>query len=91
FSIMVGIKFKTLGQLMLRYESEGRESFQFDNIDDEFFKRFKEFVRQESNASIVESYIALDEIGDRYVNALKSFMKWSYEKGFHTNDSYKAN
>ena len=67
----------------------------FDNINLKFFDRYirhlrtkKPSGRQKTRAEGSQTGL-LDDTVSKYIETLKNLLKWSHERGYHTNDIYK--
>ena len=68
-------KYDTLKNLLVEFQSKKRQSIDFGTFDPSFEVRFKRFLQDEHKQ--------LNDTITKYIECLKTFLRWSYERDFH--------
>jgi len=74
------LKYNTFIRHIKRFENKTKYKVSFDTINDEFYYQFKDYF--------FDTLGQLNSTVERYLQNLKTFMKWSFDKGLHTNLEY---
>ncbi|MCV9389164.1 site-specific integrase [Reichenbachiella ulvae] len=72
---------RTAQRFLENFEKKTKYKITFENIDLSFFETLRKYAYQEKG--IANNYFA------RIIAALKAFMTWSFDKGYHINLEYK--
>ena len=90
-SLLTIRKFNTLKVSLTEFQPD----ITFDKIDLNFYDRYVRHLRskkpqgrQKTRAEGQQQGLLNDTVA-KYIEGLKNFLKWSYERKFHTNDIYR--
>ncbi len=89
YSVLTIKKYKTLKKKLLQFEKGKRYKITFESIDLIFYDKFKKFMLSEKNARTSEVEGLLNDTISKYISALKTFMQWSLDRGYHTNTAFQ--
>lgn len=73
--------FKSLGDL----QASEKQTLTFSSFNQAFFDRYEKFLVSKKNPYKPERGLLNDTIA-KYCATLKSFLQWSFENGYHTNN-----
>jgi integrase len=88
-------KFKTSKKLLETFTGRYYNRFNFDSIDVNFIDKYKLYLQYEAyNQKSKEDDIKNkkgfhDDTVAKYIENLKNFLRWSHERGFHTNTIFQ--
>ena len=88
-------KFNTTKKLLETFTVKYYKSFTFESIDVNFIDKFKTYLQYEAYNQKVKDEDKKNRKGFRddttakYIENLKNFLKWSYERGFNKNTIFQ--
>lgn len=82
-------KYKTLYTRLKAYETKSKTKITFDTINMNFYDDYKAYLLNINNPRRDNKKGLLDDTISKEFSSLKSFMKWSLERGYHTNTIFQ--
>ncbi|SHJ17112.1 Site-specific recombinase XerD [Tangfeifania diversioriginum] len=82
-------KFNSSKKMLETFIGKYYKYFNFDNIDINFIDKYKSYLLYEAYNQKTKSKGYRDDTAAKYVENLKNFLRWSYERGFHSNDIFQ--
>ena len=74
-------KYKSVLSFYKGFSEDTGYTLRFDTITIDFFEKFRDYCFEEKNT--LNNYFA------KLISILKTFMNWSYERGYHSNLAFK--
>ncbi len=74
-------KYKTVFGFLIQFQSYSCYTLHFDNINLDFYEKFRDYCFEERNT--------LNNYFGKLVAIIKTFMNWSFERGYHQNLEFK--
>lgn len=74
-------KYKTVKGFLRQFQTFSSYSLHFDTINMEFYEKFRDYCFEERDT--------LNNYFGKLIAILKTFMNWSFERGYHQNLEYK--
>lgn len=81
-------RYSTLGRTLQQFEENTGYKINFDTIDLKFHDKFVNFLLTAPNPKKGVPGLMNDTVS-KYVSSLKHFMKWAFERGYHSNQAYQ--
>lgn len=81
-------KYKTLNYTLREYQEENKTTLSFEVLNLRFFEKFRLFLLNKKGRGKTETGLLNDTVS-KYLSTLKTFMKWTHERGYHTNEDFK--
>ncbi len=81
-------KYKTLVNDLYRFQKFKSRHLSFDTIDLRFYDQYKHYLLTERTSKRFGKGL-LDETVAKFIETLKTFMRWSLERGYHSNEAFK--
>jgi integrase len=83
-------KYKTLKKRLLEFEKQHRYKISFESINLEFYDRYKAYLLKHKNPKKENKPGLLNDTISKEFAGLKAFMKWSLNRGYHSNDIFRS-
>jgi len=74
-------KYVTTINFIRDFENETNNKIAFDSINTEFYEKFRDYAFEKRNT--------LNNYFGKIIAGIKTFMNWSFERGYHQNLEYK--
>ncbi|WP_158865981.1 tyrosine-type recombinase/integrase [Maribellus comscasis] len=82
-------KFETSKNLLKKYTERYYRRFTFETIDLDFIDAYKHYLQYEAKNQKSEESGFRDDTVAKYIENLKNFLKWSYERRKHSNTIFQ--
>lgn len=74
-------KYNTVRGFLMQFQSHCNYKLHFDNINIQFYEKFRDYCFEERNT--------LNNYFGKLITIIKTFMNWSFDRGYHQNLEYK--
>lgn len=89
-SILTIRKYETIKQLLIEFKTKKQKSISFELIDLEFLDEFTNHLFNRPNQMSPDTPGLKDDTVHKYLAVLKTFLKWSLNRGYHQNSIYQS-
>jgi integrase len=88
-SLLTIKKYNTLKTRLKEFEKKKRYKITFESIDLVFYDKFSQFLATLENKRIEGGKGLLNDTVSKYFSAIKSFMQWTFDRGYHKNTVFQ--
>ena len=78
-------KFKTAKKVLKEFTDKKKKHFSFESIDINFIDAYKHYLQYETKNQKSGKKGFRDDTTAKFIENLKNYLRWSYERGFHSN------
>jgi len=89
YSILTIRKYNALKAHLKKFEEEKRYKITFESIDLIFYDKFYNYLLNYDNSRIEDFKGLLSDTVSKYIAVLKSFMQWTFDRGYHQNIAFQ--
>lgn len=89
-SILTIKKYMTIKKLLIEFKTQHKRMISFESMNLEFFDEFTSHLFNRPNQMSPDVNGLKDDTVHKYITVLKTFLKWSLERGYHQNHIYQT-